>query len=324
MLSRKINVKNKIFITLIIIAAVFSATVSLTGNWIKIYDFFGLGGGVTFVTSEGVSVHFINVGQGESVLIITPENNILIDGGERVYYTVVLNYLRAQDVNRLDFIIATHPHSDHIGGMGYIINELDVRRIIKPDIKEELVPVTSSYLRLIDSIEKNDVEVIWAAAGMVFCLENNSQIEILAPLQDYEKVNDYSVVTRFSHYDNSFLFTGDIESSAENDITDSRFNINADVLQVAHHGSRTSSTAKFLNAVGGSYAVISVGSPNLYNHPNDDVINRLLNRNYEILRTDVHGNIVFDITSSGFTVHVQNNCGSFTNTSPNMSTIPAT
>jgi beta-lactamase superfamily II metal-dependent hydrolase len=173
-------------------------------------------------------------------------------------------------------------------------------------MRDELIPTTSAYIGLLDAIIDNDVEVIWAAPGITFNLGEMSTLEILAPLRDYEKFNDYSVVARFVHRETSFLFTGDIESEAEHDLADNVY-IRADVLHVAHHGSRSSSTARFLNAVGGSYAVISVGSPNAYNHPRQEVLNRLTARGYEVLRTDLHGNIIFDVTGEGLKVHVQHN-----------------
>jgi competence protein ComEC len=303
---KKIDVKSKIIIAAIAVIVCVSLVISAGGNWHKVYSAFGLGGNISFAASEGVSVHFIDVGQGDSALILTSESSVLIDGGEREYSAVVINYLQAQDVGRLDYVIATHPHSDHIGSMSLIIDEFGADFIIMPRVREELIPATTAFERLLDSIDSNGVEIIWAQSGMIFELCNSSQMEILAPLRDYEKLNDYSVVVRFIHPSGAFLFTGDIEASAETDLADSGMNIGADVLQIAHHGSRTSSTAKFLNAVNGRYAVISVGSPNSYNHPNDDVVNRIKNRGYEILRTDLHGNIVFDCTSEGLTLYVQN------------------
>jgi len=294
--------KAGLILAVIIIAA--SVTVSLSGNWNRIYNAFGLGGVTTFVASEGVSVHFIDVGQGDSALIITQESYVLIDSGEWAYYATVLNYLQSQDVHRLDYIIATHPHSDHIGSMSYIVSELDVRRIIKPQITDELIPVTGAYLRLLDAIEANNVEIIWAVPGDIFGLCDNSTLEILGPLRDYDRLNDYSVVSRFTYFGSSFLFTGDIERTAESDLADYAY-IRADVLHVAHHGSATSGTAKFLNAVAGSHAVISVGSPNSYNHPRQEVLDRLTNRDYLIYRTDRHGHIVFDVTSEGFEVFTE-------------------
>ncbi|MCL2694584.1 MAG: MBL fold metallo-hydrolase, partial [Oscillospiraceae bacterium] len=250
-------------------------------------------------------VHFIDVGQGDCALIITPEASVLIDSGERNYANVVINYIRAQGVEKLDYIVASHPHSDHIGGIGSIINTLGADRIIMPDVKDSLTPTTTAFESMIDSIIDNGTEVIFAEQGMFFNLGSGAAMEIIAPLRQYDKMNDNSVVVRFIHPAGVFLFTGDIEKEAENDITDSGLDISADVLKVAHHGSRTSSAAKFVNAVGGDYAVISVGSPNQYNHPTDDVLNRLTLRSYQILRTDLHGHIVFDCTSDGLVVYVQ-------------------
>jgi len=303
---KNISVKSKVFLALIAVAVLISLFVSITGKWHEIYSFFGLSGNKGFTSSEGVSVHFIDVGQGDCALILTSEKSVLIDSGERDYYNVVVSYLRAQGVKKLDYVIVSHPHSDHIGSMSRVINEFGADFVIMPSFKESLIPVTSAFESLLDSIKNNSAQVIWAQSGMIFTLGNNSQLEILAPLNDreYEKLNDYSVVAKFSYAGNSFLFTGDMESPAENDLADSGLDISADVLKVAHHGSRTSSTAKFLNAVGGEYAVITVGSPNSYNHPNDDVLSRIENRGYEILRTDLHGNIVFDLTADGLLVYV--------------------
>jgi beta-lactamase superfamily II metal-dependent hydrolase len=303
--TKKLNLKSKIAIALIAVIVCVSVILSATENWQKVYSFFGLSDNIYFVSSEGVSVHFIDVGQGDCALILTPEKSVLIDSGEREHSAAVINYLRTQGVTRLDFIIVSHPHSDHIGAMSFIIDEFGANFIIMPRMKESSVPTTSAFLRLIDSIEDNGTEVIWAESGMIFELGADSRVEILAPLVQYDGLNNNSVVARFSHAAGSFLFTGDIESAAETDLANSSLDISADVLKVAHHGSRTSSTAMFLNAVGGQYAVIGVGSPNPYNHPVDEVLDRLINRNYEILRTDLHGNIVFDLTTDGLVVYVQ-------------------
>ncbi|MDR2558423.1 MAG: MBL fold metallo-hydrolase [Oscillospiraceae bacterium] len=304
--TKKINVKNKFLLIAIVAVICVSAFFSATGKWHGVYNFFGLGENTVFASSEGVSVHFINVGQGDCALILTPEKSVLIDSGEREYSAVVINYLRAQGVTQLNFAVVSHPHSDHIGSMSSVIDELGADYIILPRVKESIVPTTSAFLRLLDSIENNGTEVIWAESGMVFELSADSKMEILAPLRQYDSLNENSVVVKFNHTAGSFLFTGDIESTAESDLADSELDINADVLAVAHHGSLTSSTAKFLNAVGGRYAVISVGSPNSYNHPREEILTRLELRGYEILRTDLHGNIIFDCTADGLIVYVQN------------------
>jgi beta-lactamase superfamily II metal-dependent hydrolase len=302
---KNLSVKSRIILAVIAVAVCISTILTATGKWHDVYGFFGLNNGISFALSEGTSVHFIDVGQGDCILIMTQESSVLIDSGERAYAAVVINYLRAQNVGKLDLVIATHPHSDHMGSMSAVIDEFGADRIIMPRLPEELVPTTTAFLRLLDSIENNDVEVIWAEAGMIFELGGNSRLEILAPLKQYEGMNDNSVVAKLTLTSGSFLLTGDIEDVAESDLADSRYNISADVLSVAHHGSNTSSTAKFLNAVGGQYAVIGVGSPNSYNHPRDEVLARLENRGYIILRTDLHGNIVFICTDEGLEVHTQ-------------------
>ncbi len=263
-------------------------------TWKGIYSFFGLNNDVSVAfPSENVSVHFIDVGQGDSELIITPEYNILIDSGENENYTKVLNYLDSYNIDTLHYIIVTHPHSDHAGGMSYIIDEVTVKKIIMPDIKDEIIPTTSTYRRLISSIEKNNTEVIFANENLSFDLGDNTFIDILAPLKDYDDLNNYSVVFKLTHGVNTFLFTGDIEKESENDILDNNTNVSARVLKVAHHGSSTSSKKSFLKAVGGEFAVIEVGAPNSYNHPNENTVKNLISQGYTIYRTDRNGNIVF-------------------------------
>ncbi len=240
-----------------------------------------------------VSVHFIDVGQGDCELILTPTKSILIDCGEREYSSDVLAYLSACGIKKLDYVIATHPHSDHIGGMGDIINTLGADTIIMPRVADAVIPITSSYEKMLDAIENKGVYVRYAKAGTSLEVDENCVIEILAPVKDYEDLNNYSVTFKFVHGENSFLFTGDIESDAEYDIIDSGADLSADILKVAHHGSNSSSTKKFLRAVSPQYAVIEVGSPNDYGHPTDKVLNRFGDLGINILRTDKMGSIVF-------------------------------
>ncbi|MCL2636790.1 MAG: MBL fold metallo-hydrolase [Oscillospiraceae bacterium] len=302
---RNLSAKNKVFIAVIALWVCVSALFTISGKWHDVYVLFRLRDNMNFASSESASVHFIDVGQGDCALIITPEKTVLIDSGEREYSAAVINYLRAQSVTKLDYIIVSHPHSDHIGSTSFIIDEFGAEFIIMPRLKESYVPTSSAFLRLLDSIENGGVEVIWAKPGMIFELSTDSKMEILAPLFEYDGINDNSVVVKFSHTAGSFLFTGDIEAVAENDLVESEFDISADVLKIAHHGSRTSSSARFINSVNGQYAIICVGTPNSYNHPTEEVLDRLINRNYEIFRTDLHGSIVFDCTDDGFMIYVQ-------------------
>ena len=263
----------------------------------------GLSESVPVTESGGVLVHFIDVGQGDCELIMTPDKNILIDCGEWEYADRVIAYLKAQGVTRLDYVIVTHPHSDHAGGMSYILDEFPTDTVIMPKLQDSIVPTTSTYTRLLKAISRNKIKAEYAKAGTEYDLGNNCRMEILAPVADYEGLNDYSVVMKFTHGENSFLFTGDIEELAENDIMDSGADLSADVIKVPHHCSSTSSSKKFIKAVSPKYAVIEVGSPNSYNHPHKSVLKRY-QKVAEVYRTDLNGNIVFVSNGESLEVNV--------------------
>lgn len=295
-------------ICLLIVFSVLVVAISLNGNlykvswlptWKSLYKSVGLDN--TVVSSSEVSVHFIDVGQGDCELIRSCGYNVLIDSGEKEYYSTVINYLRAQGVHKLDYIIVTHPHSDHAGAMSYIIDTFEVGTLIMPEIPDELIPSTSTYLRLMKSIENNGVKVVYAKKGMELEL-GKGRLEILSPVGEYDDLNNYSIVTRFINGNNRFLFTGDIEKEAEEDILDSGAMINADVIKIAHHGSSTSSKKSFLKRVNAQYAVIEVGSPNDYNHPHPDTLKRLFNLGVSVYRTDLFGNIIFETDGNRITV----------------------
>lgn len=249
-----------------------------------------------------VSVHFIDVGQGDCELIMTPDKNILIDGGEKEYGTAVVAYLKAQGIEQLDYVIVSHPHSDHEGGLATVISEIPTQNVIMAKLTDDMVPTTSTYVNLLSAIKQTKAKLAYKKPEDEIDLGNSCNITFYAPVDDYEDLNNYSLVLKFTHKDNSFLFVGDIESKAEKDILKKNYDLSADVLKVAHHGSSTSSTKNFLDAVGAKYGVIEVGSPNTYNHPNDDVLALLKRVGMEIYRTDENGNVVF--SSDGKTLKI--------------------
>lgn len=269
-------------------------------------DFYKSSGLNTSITSGAdVSVHFIDVGQGDCELIMANGCNVLIDSGEKEYYPTVANYLNAQGISKLDYIIVTHPHSDHAGAMSDILNSFYVGKLIMPKLKEDMIPDTSTYKSLIEAADNDRIPIEYAKSGTEIDL-GGSVLQILAPLDDYDNLNDYSVVTRFINGTNKFLFLGDIEEGAEDDILASGYDISADVVKIAHHGSSTSSKKKFLNAVSADYAVIEVGSPNTHNHPNDKVVERIEALGMEIYRTDYDGDIIFESDGTSITVKTEN------------------
>ena len=256
--------------------------------------------------AEGTAeVHFIDVGQGDSELIRTKNKTVLIDCGEREYYNEVISYIENLGISRLDYVIVSHPHSDHMGGMSYILDKFDIGLVIMPKVKEELTPTTNAYKRLLESIGENNIAVEYASVGASYPLDEG-EMTLLSPVRDYDDLNNYSITVRFSYGEDSFLFTGDIEKEAERDILDFGENVSTDVLKVAHHGSSTSSCKEFLQAAAPRYAVIEVGEGNDYGHPHDDTIKRLEKADIPVYRTDFSGNIVFISDGNGLKITSEN------------------
>lgn len=260
-------------------------------TWNDLYKSVGLVPDIPMVEGE-VSVHYVDVGQGDCELIKTSTKSVLIDSGERDQSFEVITYIKSQKIEKLDYVIVTHPHSDHAGCMSDVIDEFDVGTVILPEIQESVIPTTNTYSRLLESIAKKDISVEYANPGNTYILDD-AVMTVLSPVEDYNDLNNYSVAVKFQHGENSFLFTGDIESEAENDILNSGSDVSANVIKLAHHGSTTSNQKKFLNAVDPQYAVIEVGAPNSYGHPHEKIIQRLENMDIVIYRTDRDGNIVF-------------------------------
>lgn len=273
-------------------------------TWEDLYKGAGLGGNITAVEGD-VSVHFVDVGQGDCELIKTDSKAVLIDCGEKEYFSDVIEYIKSQNIERLDYVVVTHPHSDHMGGMSYILDEFDIGTVIMPKVKESKTPTSNAYKRLLKSVSDKSISVEYAKAGTEYKLDG-AVMTLLSPVEDYDDLNNYSVAVKLEHDENSFLFTGDIEKTAETDILNSGADVSAKVLKAAHHGSTTSNHQTFLNAVDPTYAVIEVGSPNDYGHPHDKIIKRLEEMKLTIYRTDICGNIVFISDGSDFEIFTEN------------------
>ncbi|MBE6764387.1 MAG: MBL fold metallo-hydrolase [Ruminococcaceae bacterium] len=239
-------------------------------------------------------IHFIDVGQGDCSLVQGGGVNILIDSGENGMGTVVVEYLEKIGVSKLHWIIGSHPHSDHIGGIDTVIKSVEVDNLMLPVVDESLTPVTSTYSDVLDAAEEYDVSLTMAKAGDFYEFDG-MMMEILSPDTqfNYSDLNDCSLVVRFSVNGFSYLTTGDISSSVERDILENGYDVSADVLKLAHHGSSTSSSWAFLKRSAPQYAVVSCGFDNDYGHPHDIVIDRLNELDITIVRRDRLGNVVF-------------------------------
>lgn len=314
--SRKI--KYTAIIVLAALYAIFSLVITLNEKffrceaipeWHELYEMSGFSSSAYKDVHGDVAVHFIDVGQGDCALIIAGDYTVLIDAGEASEKSTVITYLRSLDINHIDMVIASHPHSDHIGSLSAVIDEYGADILLMPAVTDEMTPVTSSYENMIESAEKSGTDIRSVVAGDVYTLAEGCTIEIIAPVNDYDDYNNYSIVCRLRYGETEFLFTGDIEELAERDIVNVGSNISADVIKVAHHGSKTSSLKVFMQKVAPEYAVISVGSLNDYGHPHTGTVELLELLDIEIYRTDLNGDIVMFTDGNDITVVTQKNRG---------------
>ncbi|MEM1485422.1 MBL fold metallo-hydrolase [Oscillospiraceae bacterium PP1C4] len=259
----------------------------------KLYTMAGISTQPTDIEGD-VLVHYIDVGQGDCELIQTPEQSILIDAGDVGGGEAIADYLKAQGIKRLDIVIATHPHADHIGGMTDIIKKFEIGKVIFSEIPEQLIPTTKVYETLLDTISAKGLKLTKAKPDTQYDLGGGAVMTILAPLEQYKKdLNEYSVVCRVDFGETSFMFTGDASSNSENDMVETYGRkLAADVLKLGHHGSDTSSQEKWLSAVAPQAAIASLGYDNTYGHPHASVLRRLKDRGIALYRTDKHGTIV--------------------------------
>lgn len=252
---------------------------------------------------EGAAeVHFIDVGQGDCALILTSDKTILIDSGEYDQFSRVSRYLRSHGVEHLDYVIMSHPHTDHMGCMYKIVDKYGADGFIMPDMKE-MMPENSLWTKLEEELKEQNIPILCAKPETAMDLGSDCRLEFISPCTEYEDVNNYSITVRFVCGARSFLFTGDIEREAEEDILESGQDISADVLKVPHHGSGTSGLKIFIQAVLPEYAVFSVGQANEFGHPHANVVSLYEKLGINILRTDMNGNIVF--ATDGSTLEVR-------------------
>ncbi|NLK70659.1 MAG: MBL fold metallo-hydrolase [Clostridiales bacterium] len=288
------KIKGRLSAIIVCICLLVVATLAITDyfgifTYEKLISVFGLNNGV--VVDGDLSVHFINVGQGDCSLIISNGETALIDAGEAENADTVVSYLNSQGIKRLDYVIVSHPHSDHMGGISIVLESFEIGKVIVPKVSEEMTPTTKTYKVFLQTVQNEGLKLTPARVGDVYNL-GEASLEVLAPNSEYKDLNNYSVVALLTHGENKFLFTGDAESESEKEMLKKGLLTGVDVLKVGHHGSNTSSKKKFLEVVRPDYAVIMCGD-NSYNHPHKETIDNLLEYTDNIYRTDQQGTIVF-------------------------------
>lgn len=241
------------------------------------------------VAVRDLGVDFIDVGQADAIYIALPNGeDMLIDAGNNKDGQTVVTYLKEHGVEMLDYLVGTHPHADHIGGMDTVIDAFDIENIYMPDAST----TTKTFEDVLSVIGRKGYGITRARAGAVVFERNGLKLEFLSPVQDwYKDLNDYSAVVRLTYLNKTFLFMGDAGMLPEQEITG---DVEADVLKIGHHGSKTATSQEFLNRVRPAYAVVCVGAGNSYGHPAQEVLDRLYNAQVWVYRTDVDGTVCFE------------------------------
>jgi competence protein ComEC len=303
--------KKKIIAIIILNALIFTACSNLSTQ--EIYDVASEGleyilldqSGSTsneIIENDGMVVEFLDVGQGDSILITLATGEVmLIDTGTDS--ADVLSMLQERAIEKIDVMILTHMHEDHIGGADEIINQIDIDILYMPQIGYN----SQAYQNLENAVNQSDVKVEYAFAGDCFML-GNATVEILSPtveMTDYEEQNNFSVVAMISYGDIDCLLTGDAEMLNEEQMINSGCSLDAEVLKVGHHGSRYSSSYQFLEAVSPEYAIISCGEDNQHGHPHQETIKMLELFEIKTLITKEQGTITIGTDGENIEVYTE-------------------
>ena len=245
-----------------------------------------------------LKVHYLDVGQGDSIFIELPNNEtMLIDAAESYQSENIINYLKNLNYQKIDYVIGTHPHTDHIGGLKDIINTFEIGKIYMPKV----VSTTKTYESLLMAIKDKNLKINTAKAGISIIDTDALKINILAPNNStYTELNNYSAVTKITYGTTKFLFMGDAEKLSENEIKE---DVTADVIKIGHHGSNTSSSIDFIKKVNAKYGIISVGLNNKYNLPKEETITNWENSGTKIYLTSINGTIT--ASSDGTNIKIE-------------------
>ena len=242
------------------------------------------------------SVHIIDVGQGDSIFIQTPENKrILIDAGDEEAEHTVYSYLKRRGVKKIDVLIATHPDTDHIGSMDYIIDKFKISHFYMPDAKTD----SEAFYNLLDSCRDKNLKIEYLTKGDVLKIDSSTTMEILSPSTITDKNNLNSIVSLLNYKGYEFLFTGDAEKENESEILSSCNLPDIEFLKAGHHGSSSSSTNEFIEKLKPEAVAISCGYNNDYGHPHRSVLDTFRENGSVVYRTDKNGSLVFYCDENG-------------------------
>lgn len=249
-----------------------------------------------------LKVHYIDVGQADAILIQAPSGkSMLIDAGNNSDGQMVVNYVKNLGISKLDVVVGTHPHEDHIGGLDIVINSLNIGQVVMPNVTH----TTQTFKDVLAAVQNKGLKITTAKPGVSLDLGTGVSTTVIAPIgSSYGDLNSYSAVIRLVFGNTSFLFTGDAESDSEAEMVSSGSDLSATVLKVGHHGSTTSTSQEFLDKVKPQYTVIMVGKDNSYGHPEQETLTKLANIGAKIFRTDLNGTVIATSNGSSVTFNV--------------------
>ncbi len=253
-------------------------------------------------TPNGIlEISYLDVGQGDSAYIRVNDFDILIDAGPRSDSDKLMEQLKEKNIDDFEIVIATHPHEDHIGGMTKVFDEYDVESFYMP----KSTSTTKTFENMINAVKNEGLKVQVIKEGMSFDLGDGAKLEVYSPIQDsYDNLNNYSPIMKLIYGNNSFIFTGDAEKEVEEEVLEKYSNnLKADVIKFGHHGSSTSSSEAFIEAISPKYGIISCGVDNSYGHPHREVLEVINKMNIKTYRTDKQGEIT--ITSDGSNIDIK-------------------
>ena len=248
-------------------------------------------------------VHFVDVGQGDATLIISENEAMLVDTGERDSSDTLIKYLKEMNIDSLKYLVITHPHTDHMGEASDILNAVSVEKIIMPKVTGEMTPTNSTYKNFLKTVKRLNKKIA-TAKDETFEL-GKIKFNTYTTKQEHENLNNYSVLVKIVDEQNSFLITGDCEIEEENEMMNQGFDLKSTVLKAGHHGSYNSTSKKFLKYVNPEYAVISCAKQNKYGHPHDKTVKSLKKQTSNCYITADNGTIVFTSDGKGLSVSTE-------------------